>query len=88
MDDQSQVGQDTPDRLPTRLPFAIEAENRDDTTSKDARLVNCYLEKGKDGGIHLQKRPGILVQSSLTAAAGSGIFNWNGDIYSIFGTVY
>ena len=72
--------------LPKRLPLVIMPENRDSTTARDAKLVNCYVEKDTGDQYHIYKRPGMLVQSSLGVATGLGMFNWQGVIYSIFGT--
>lgn len=69
---------------PLRLPLLTQPENRDDTTGKDARLVNGYAEKqGKDYWIY--KRPGLLTVRTQTAATGRGQYNWKGNIYEIFG---
>lgn len=72
--------------LPKRLPLAIMPENRAESTSYDARLVNCFLEKEKEGEIWIYERPGLLEDSRPPAAAvtGRGIYNWKGNIYSIF----
>ena len=74
--------------LPKRLPLVIEPENRSDSTAKDARLVNCYVEKQRSGEVHVFKRAGTARSSQPTggAAAGRGMWNWLGDIYSVFGT--
>lgn len=74
--------------LPKRLPLVVSAANRDDSTSKDARLVNCYTERLETGDIWVNKRPGLDEQSRPPAAnaTGRGIYNWKGNIYSIFGT--
>lgn len=78
--------------IPKRLPLVVMPSNRDNTTSKDARLVNCYMEKGQaEGEFYVYKRPGLnpSSQPSGGAATGYGTYNWNGDIYSIFGsTIY
>lgn len=71
--------------LPKRWPLDIRPENRDDSTLKDAKLVNAYAEKRPDGEVWLFKRPGLVTQSTLSGN-GYGIYNWNGDIYSVFGT--
>lgn len=73
--------------LPKRLPLVITPENRGTDTSKDAKLVNCYSERQSDGSYQIYKRVGILASSQPSggAAAGLGMFNWLGDIYSIFG---
>ena len=79
-------------QLPKRWPLIIDAENRDETTAKDARLVNCYVEKRQtaDGGPQwdIFQRVGLSQQSQPSggAATGAGVFNWKGNIYSIFGT--
>lgn len=73
--------------LPKRLPLLINPENRADSTDKDARLVNCYTEKLQNGDHWIFKRAGVLrsSQPSGGTAAGYGMFNWLGDVYSIFG---
>jgi len=78
-------------QIPKRLPLTISPENRATSTDKDARLVNCFLEKQEDNTYQLYRRPGLAESSRPPAgdAAGLGVFNWLGDIYSIFGaTVY
>lgn len=71
--------------VPTRLPIAPQPQNRDDDTNKDSKLVNGYLESGgQKGDYHLYKRPGLLVHTTKSGT-GLGIYNWRGDIYSIFG---
>ena len=73
--------------LPKRLPLVIEAENRDEHTWKDAKLVNGYVEKNdKTGEYWVFKRPGLLQIGTTKSGAGLGVYNWNGDIYAIFGT--
>ena len=75
--------------LPKRLPLVIAPENRGSTTDKDAKLVNCYVEKQMDGSYWIYKRPGLLRDSQppAGAASGYGLFNWLGNVYSVFGTV-
>lgn len=76
--------------IPKRLPLVIEPENRGESTSYDAKLVNAYVEiKGEETWIY--QRFGMDEQSRPPAgnATGRGLFNWRGDIYSIFGaTLY
>lgn len=74
---------------PHRIPLVATIENRDDTLNKDAKLVNCYMEKNtKTGEYFLEKRPGLLKESQKSGN-GNGCFHWNGDIYTIFGaTIY
>lgn len=78
--------------LPKRLPLVASPENRDESTSQDAKLVNGYVEKLKDGsGYRLYKRPGTTRSTQPTggAATGRGLWNWQGDLYGIYGgTLY
>lgn len=80
------------DLLPKRLPLVIEPSNRDTTTGKDARLVNCYMETHGTGNrteFWLYKRPGLLDSGTGQAAStGRGVYNWKGDIYSIFDSTF
>lgn len=72
-----------------RFPLVVTAENRDSSVNKDARLVNCYLESGPGkGDYHIYKRAGTspYLRPGGASAVGRGIYNWNGDIYSISGT--
>lgn len=76
--------------IPRRLPLIIEPSNRGDSTSFDARLVNCYSEKkGEDYWIY--ERPGMdeFQRPPAGNASGFGMTLWRGNVYSIFGdTVY
>jgi hypothetical protein len=74
---------------PLRMPLITRLQNRDETLTKDAKLVNCFVEKDEQAGdFWVEKRLGLAVQSVLSGA-GMGIFNWNGNVYSIFnGVVY
>lgn len=74
--------------LPKRLPIILNPENRSESTGKDARLVNGYMEKMPSGEYQLYSRPGTLLDSRPPGAnaAGYGSFNWLGDVYSVFGT--
>lgn len=72
---------------PKRLPLVIEPENRDETTGKDAKLINAYVERNdKTGEFWIFKRPGLLQTGATKVGNGYGVYNWNSDIYSIFGT--
>lgn len=70
---------------PKRWPLVLEAENRDDSTQKDARLVNAFIERQRDGQHWIFKRPGLRRHENI-GGSGLGIFNWLGDIYSVFGS--
>lgn len=73
-------------QIPQRVPLVISPENRDNTTNKDAKLVNCYVEIDQDRNIHLFRRPGYKKWGipPATNAAGMGAYWWNGNVYSIF----
>lgn len=71
--------------FPKRLPLAAEPENRDDDTSRDAKLINGFIEKDKRGETWWYKRAGLLSYSAKTGV-GRGTYNWKGDVYTIYGT--
>ena len=72
--------------LPPRLPLVVVTSNRDGTVSKDARLVNCYIEVTKEGEMDIYKRPGLASAGVVAAGlAGRGIWFWEGALYSVFG---
>ena len=76
---------------PKRIPLVIEPANRGETTSYDAKLINAYIEKSKEGEYWIYERPGLLEDSRPPAAdaSGFGVWAWRGNIYSIFGnTLY
>lgn len=70
---------------PLRWPLVIGPENRDDSTQKDARLVNAFMEKQADGSSWIFKRPGLRRHEEI-GGNGLGVFNWRGNIYAVFGT--
>lgn len=72
-------------QLPTRVPLVLEPDNRDNTTNKDAKLVNCYVEMDKGGTMNLYRRPGQSQWGVLgnTTGAGMGTYWWNNAVYSI-----
>jgi len=76
--------------VPKRLPLIVEPENRDETTLKDAKLLNGYVElNDKTKEYWVYKRPGMLQEGATKTGIGLGVYNWQGDIYSIFGaTLY
>lgn len=76
--------------LPKRLPLVLAADNRGEDTSKDAKLVNGYMEKDAlTNDFHLYKRPGTYPAAATIAGTGLGVFNWRGNIYRIQGaTIY
>lgn len=75
--------------IPKRLPLVVQPSNRDESTAKDAKLVNAYVEKTElTGEYHIFKRPGLAAYVTKSGN-GYGTYNWLGDLYAIFGaTVY
>ncbi len=78
--------------IPKRFPLVVRPENRDTATTKDARLVNAYMEKTvhedtQETEYHIYERIGLTQSSQPSggAATGAGTYNWLGNIYSIFG---
>tara|TARA_R110000868_G_scaffold163567_1_gene395829 strand:+ start:1720 stop:3144 length:1425 start_codon:yes stop_codon:yes gene_type:complete len=76
--------------VPPRLPLVIQPENRDESTLKDAKLINGFVEKDAlTGEYHVYKRPGLSVYGATIATAGRGVYNWRGNVYRIQGsTIY
>ncbi len=76
--------------LPKRLPLVVQPENRDESTLKDAKLINGYMEKDElTGEYHVYKRPGLRQYGAALVGAGLGVYNWLGDVYRIQGaTIY
>lgn len=73
--------------LPARLPLVLTASNRNSSTAKDAKLVNCFIETDASGETYIYKRPGIAEASEVAAGQiGRGVFYWDGNVYSIFGS--
>jgi len=73
---------------PQRLPLAVKPSNRDETTDRDAKIINGYVERVSESEIEVYKRPGYAVYpaaSTGVAANGWGSYNWNGDLFTIFG---
>lgn len=78
-------------QLPKRLPLVVNPENRADSTAKDAKLINGFMEKTQEGEYQLYSRPGLggSTQPTGGASTGYGCYNWYGTVFSIFGgTVY
>ena len=76
------------DLEPKRIPLIVVPGNRYDSTNRDSRIVNGYVEKDVYGTYHIYKRPGLGLNTTLAGAAGLGLYNWQGDIYAISGTTF
>ena len=72
--------------LPPRLPLVVTTSNRNSSTAKDAKLVNCYTETDADtGDIWIIKRPGLASAGVIAdGQPGFGTYYWQGHTYSIF----
>lgn len=75
-----------PDTQPQRLPLLVLTSNRGETATKDARLINGYVEVLENKEIWVYKRPGLSPTGSFGGSNPGGIYNWKGDVYSIWGT--
>jgi len=72
--------------VPPRIPLVTEPENRDETVNRDAKLLNGYVElNDKTKQYWVYKRPGLLQYGVTHVGVGLGVYNWQGNIYSIFG---
>lgn len=73
--------------MPTiRSPLSHAPTNRDSTTSKDSKLVNCFLEIIRQQEPAVVKRPGQSTNTTVAAGQGLGIYQWLGDLYEVRGT--
>jgi len=72
--------------MPHRVPLVTMFGNRDEELEKDSKLINCHVEKimGTDE-YFIGKRVGLHHYSQVSGN-GYGIYNWNDDLYSIFGS--
>jgi hypothetical protein len=62
-----------------KIPLAFSLKNRDDTTDKDARVLNGYVEirknrKGKVESLRTYKRPALDSAFELTAGTGQALY--------------
>lgn len=74
----------TPERPPPpRIPLVSMPDNRGQTTTQDAQIVNAYVEKTQMEGLMVVKRPGYL-NSGTFFGAGFGVYNWRGKVISLF----
>lgn len=69
---------------PKPFPLAVQPDNRGigaTAASKDAKIVNAFLEKNSTTGeLVLFKRPGLVNRGSPGTGA-YGIYNWEGNVY-------
>ncbi len=76
-----------------RIPLAISVESRTNSTAKDSRIVNAFIET-KEGRKYIVKRPGVAsftVTPALAAGTAQGMyyFHGTGNVYPVVGnTIY
>ena len=73
------------DQPPVRFPLVEPLENRDATTSTDAKVLNGIIEQSTRGTLRVIKRPGQRLAFQGTVGIGQGIDNYLGNLYSISG---
>lgn len=78
--------------VPVRVPLGWDIATRDSTLDKDALLVNCYVDTGKDGVVSIRRRPGTSLWLHPTGFplvagdVGQGIYQGQfGFVYYTFG---
>jgi hypothetical protein len=66
---------------PTRFPLATDLLSRTNSTAKDARIVNGYVDD-TGGNKYVVKRPGTaLFYSPTTPSVGNGMYVFNNTVY-------
>lgn len=75
---------------PQPLPLVTPLANRYQSTTVDARLINCFAEQGaSEREYFVYKRPGFKLRSTIAAGTARGLTNWSGSLYAIIdGTLY
>lgn len=69
-----------------RFPLATTIANRTTVMTKDALRENCLLEKTQEGDLAVVKRPGVTLQNAAQSGSPRGVFYWNGEVLSVWGT--
>lgn len=70
-----------------RIPLFAVPQNRGETTDRDSKLINGYVEIVSKEEIWLYKRPAFkAISNSGIGSSGLGVYNWKGDTYAIWGT--
>lgn len=70
-----------------RFPIASSIESRDGSLSKDAKLVNCFVDVEGETSF-VVKRPGLRKSVASAAGAGLGMVSWEGNIYHATGLTF
>ena len=74
------------DRANPIIPVACPIETRDGTLTKDARMVNCYVEQNDNGNAAV-KRPGTVVGATVPTGTPQCIGRHAGHVYAIVSDV-
>lgn len=70
---------------PTRLPLAVDLQNRTNSTAKDARIVNGYVDKHGEQAF-VVKRPGSAqYYTPPVPAIGQGLYNFQNKLMATVG---
>lgn len=70
-----------------KLPIIQAPGQRSTAITEDDLLINCYPEQLADGRIAAVKRPGVALHNSpASTSTPRGLFSFNGELVSIFGT--
>lgn len=69
-----------------RIGFVCPLGTRDGTLTKDSKMVNCFVEKTRNG-YAVVKRPGTALVQQNPAGVGQGQFRCNGNPYAIINNV-
>ena len=74
----------------SRIPAALTLETRDGTDTKDALIVNAYIEQlPSTKAISVTKRAGLVTSDTFTAGTGQGIYSYNSNLWAVIGgTLY
>lgn len=70
-----------------RLPIATSIESRDGSLTKDAKLVNCFVDVEGETSF-VVKRPGLRKSVASAAGAGLGMVSWEGNMYHATGLTF
>lgn len=70
-----------------RLPIATSIESRDGTLTKDAKLVNCFVDVEGETSF-VVKRPGLRKSVASAAGTGLGMVSWEGNMYHAVGSTF
>jgi len=69
-----------------RIPLQTDLISRDGLVSKDARLLNCFVEVSGDQSA-VSKRPAVNSNLVDVTGVGQGGIESNSKVYAIFGDV-